>query len=270
MSWFSGSFADTLFGTARRIFDALLAPVSRARADWERQYVAADAAVAAQLRQIEARARSSYRALTLAEVTMMHSQSKQAADLAYGALKLARSALDAMGKSIVETARQRQALERHARTVRGAARASLQREINSLHQLRDVHLVPDKDRVKRQRDLLQAEVTRLNMRTGELRDYRDRLIRTTEMTAGYSRREVSGSGGRHQIASGTVKAIVKWFDVARGFGFLTLPDGREPYVNASNLTRSVALVPGMGVSCEIRQHPDGRIFAVKVSTLGRS
>jgi hypothetical protein len=173
MSWFSGSFASTLFGAARGIFDAFLAPASRARADWERQYVSANAAVANQLRQIEVQAQSSYRFLTITELTMMHSQSKQAADLAYGALKLAQSALDAMGTSIVETARQRQALERQARTVRGAARASLQREINSLHQLRDVHLVPDKDRVKRQRDLLRSEVTRLNRRTGELRDYRD-------------------------------------------------------------------------------------------------
>jgi len=173
MTWFSGSFANTLFGTARRIFDAFLAPASRARSEWERQYVAANTAVADQLRQIEVQAQSSYRRLGLAELTMLHSQSKQAADLAYGALKLAQSALDAMGTSIVETARHRQALEREARTARGAAKAALQREINGLHQLRDVHLIPDKDRVKRQRDLLRKEVTRLNVRTGELRDYRD-------------------------------------------------------------------------------------------------
>jgi len=190
MNWFSGAFAGSLFGAARRIFDALLAPASRARADWERQYVAAEAAVAAQLQQLEEHARASYRALTVAELTRLHSQSKQAADLAYGALKLAQSALDAMGTSIVETARQRQALERRARTLRGAAHASVQREINGLHQLRDAHLVPDKDRVKRQRNLLRAELDRLNRRTGELRDQRNRL----RPVAGHARREIRGNG----------------------------------------------------------------------------
>ena len=184
MSWFSGSFASTLFGAARVIFDALLTPASRARSDWERQYVSANAAVANQLRQIEVQAQSSYRFLTVTELTMMHSQSKQAADLADGALKQAQSALDAMGTSMVETARQRQALERQARTVSGAERARLEREINSLHQLRDVHLVPDKDRLKRQRDLLRSEVTRLNKRTGELRDHRDSLRQQRGLSRG--------------------------------------------------------------------------------------
>jgi cold shock CspA family protein len=261
MSWFSGAFANSLFGAARRIFDAFLAPVSRARADWERQYVTADAAVATQLRQMEAHAQANYRALTVAELTMLHSQSKQAADLAYDALKLAQSALDAMGTSIVETARQRQALERHARTVYGAARASLQREINSLHQLRDIHLVSDKDRVKRQRDLLRAEVTRLNLRTGELRDHRDRL----RDAAGYGRRELGGNGARPQLTYATVQAVVKWFDAARAYGFLTLPDGRDAYVNASNVTYGLRLIPGMRVSCQIRRHTDGRISAANVN-----
>ena len=144
----------------------------------------ANAAVANQLRQIEVQAQSSYRFLSVTELTMMHSQSKQAADLADGALKQAQSALDAMGTSMVETARQRQALERQARTVSGAERASLEREINSLHQLRDVHLVPDKDRLKRQRDLLRSEVTRLNRRAGELRDHRDSLRQQRGLSRG--------------------------------------------------------------------------------------
>lgn len=175
MTWFSGSFASTLFGTARRIFDAFLAPASHARSEWERQYVTANAAVADQLRQIEVQAQSRYRRLNLAELTMLHNQSRQAADLACGALTLAQGALDALGTSIVETARHRQALEREAGTVPGAAGSALQREINSLRQLRDVHLIPDKNRVKRQRDLLRKQVARLNVRTGELGDYRNSL-----------------------------------------------------------------------------------------------
>lgn len=103
MSWFSGSFANALFGAARKIFDTVLAPASRARAEWEQKYVEAEAAVANLLWQLETQAQVSYRSLTIAEVTSLHGQSKRAADLAYAALKLAQTALDAMGESIVET-----------------------------------------------------------------------------------------------------------------------------------------------------------------------
>jgi cold shock CspA family protein len=62
---------------------------------------------------------------------------------------------------------------------------------------------------------------------------------------------------QHQaLESPRNQATVKWFDPVRGFGFLVLPDGvmhRQP------------LSGGMTVWCRVRQHPGGRLSAIRVS-----
>jgi cold shock CspA family protein len=244
MSWFHGSFADRLFGAARGIFDTILAPAQRSRAEWQDRYVAAEAAIAQQIRVIENQVQDRRGMLTFAEVTVLHRQSVQAADMAHETFTLARQSLDALGQSIVETARQRKALERRVCTARGRVRADLQREIDGLHRLRDVYLIPDKDRVKAEKNRLLAEVRRLNVRTAQLKQ-----IRT-----------------QHQaLESPRNQATVKWFDPVRGFGFLVLPDGREAYVNSAGVMHRQPLSGGMTVWCQVRQHPGGRLSAIRVS-----
>jgi cold shock CspA family protein len=256
MTWFSGSFADKLFGAARRIFDSVLGPAVRARADWERQYITAEAAIAEQHRAIDIRISDHNRTLSLAEITALHSQSKYAADLAHGALLLARRSLDALGLSIVETARQRQALERRAASAWGATRATLQHEINSLHQLRDIYLIPDKDRVKAERDRLLSEVRRLNKRTAEFRDIKNQHSHARALNIGRMHSELPAARER---------ATVKFFNSAREFGFLIFTDGREIYFNSNNVTQGTPLHPGATVWCRVQRHQDGRYSATQVS-----
>lgn len=256
MTWFSGSFSDKLFGAARRIFDSLLGPAVRARADWQQQYVVAEAAIAAQHRAIDIRVSDHNRNLSLAEITALHSQSKYAADLAHDALQLARCSLDALGLSIVETARQRQALERRAASSKGTARVMLQREINSLHQLRDTYLIPDKDRVKAERDRLLSEVRRLNKRTAEFRDIRNQHSHGRALIIGRMRSELPAARER---------ATVKFFNPTRGFGFLTLTDRREIYFNSGNVVQGTPLHPSATVWCKVQRHQDGQYSATEVS-----
>jgi cold shock CspA family protein len=245
MSWFLGSFADRLFGAARSIYERFLSPAKQARADWQQQYAMAETAIIAQVDYIDRKVQAHYRSLSLAEATALHSQSVQAADLAHDAFKLAHRVLDALGESIIETARQRKALEKRARTAHGTARMELQREIDSLHQLRDRYLVPDKDRVKAEKDRLLADVRRLNMKTAQLRDIK--------------------AGHYQALESSMTRATVKWFNSAKGYGFLVISGGREVYVNASAVPRGLVLREGMTVWCRIRKHADGRHSAVQVS-----
>jgi cold shock CspA family protein len=244
MSWFLGSFADRLFGAARSIFERFLAPAKQARADWQHQYAAAETAIIAQIDYIDSKVQAHYQSLSLAEATALHSQSVQAADLAHQAFKLAHRALDALGESIIETARQRKALERRARTAHGVVRMELQREIDSLHQLRDLYLVPDKDRVKAEKNRLLAEVRRLNMKTAQLRDIK---------------------ADHHALESSMIQATVKWFNSVSGYGFLVIAGGREVYANASVVPRGLILREGMTVWCRVRKHADGRHSAVQIS-----
>ena len=178
---------------------------------------------------------------------MLHRQSVQAADLAHNAFKLAHQALDALGASIVETARQRKQLELRARTTSGFARRELQMEIDSLHQMRDLYLVPDKNRVKAEKNRLLAEVRQLNIKTAQLRETK--------------------AERRAELQPPRVQATVKRFDRTRGFGFLTLADGRELYVNAQQVRAGTVLMPGMTVWCTVRTYGDGKSSAADVSIL---
>lgn len=245
MSWFGAAFADALVGAARRIFDRVLAPARRARQDWQTQYVVAERAVAQQRMVVEQRIVQSQRTLTLAEATVLHRQSAQAADLAHEAFKMAHLALDALGESIVETAKQRKMLEQRARGSTGLTRREYQAEIDSLHRLRDQFLVPDKDRVKAEKNRLLAEVRRLNSATAQLREIK--------------------ADHRRALPAVRVPASVKWFDLSRGFGFLLLNDGRELYVSARQVSAGLILTPGLVVRCEIRSHPDGKSSAANVA-----
>jgi hypothetical protein len=75
-----------------------------------------------------------------------------------------------MGKAIVDTAVKRKEFEDRKRAAPSREREGLEKEIQSLHQLRDTVLTPDKDKVKGERDQLLAKVRMLNMQTGQLRD----------------------------------------------------------------------------------------------------
>jgi len=52
---------------------------------------------------------------------------------------------------------------------------------------------------------------------------------------------------------------VKWFNDTKGFGFITLPDGREVFVHYSSITTDgyKTLAEGEEVEFEMREGPKG-------------
>jgi hypothetical protein len=101
---------------------------------------------------------------------VLHRTSAELADHTYKNLNGARKTLDAMGNAIVETAQKRKEFEQRKRQAPNQEREQLEKEILSLHKLRDEILIPDKDKVKGERDQLLAKVQTLNKQTAELRD----------------------------------------------------------------------------------------------------
>src|SRR4051812_42022201 len=110
MSWWGSRFADTLSGLARNVFDRLLRPASDARDRWVEEYQAATDAVEIQIQNVTSYAQAAAVRLNEAQLAVMHRQSVEAANLAYAAFHQAQTVLDALGMTIVETAKMRNAL----------------------------------------------------------------------------------------------------------------------------------------------------------------
>ncbi|MFA6530619.1 MAG: cold shock domain-containing protein [Candidatus Micrarchaeia archaeon] len=54
-----------------------------------------------------------------------------------------------------------------------------------------------------------------------------------------------------------MKGKVKMFNVARNFGFITGDDGKDVYVNTSQIEGGVALAPGDVVEYEVESNERG-------------
>jgi len=87
---------------------------------------------------------------------------------------------------------------------------------DQLRRLRDEILTPDKDRIKAEKNRLLQRVHELNIDAGRLRDYKAE-IRSKELTTGHGR--------PLQIQPPLISATVKRFDKAKGYGFVSTPQG---------------------------------------------
>lgn len=72
-------------------------------------------------------------------------------------------------------------------------------------------------------------------------------------------RNTSSFGSDLSNDSGTTHATVKWFNPAKGFGFVTLRDGTDAFCHASALAKlgSPNLPPGATVHCDVSPGPRG-------------
>ncbi len=218
--------------------DVLLGKVEAGRQQWSHEYAEVHASLARQNARLDAALGRDAVPLTYQDLSLLHRQSAEQADLAHAAFASAQRVLDALGESIVETAKQRKTLERRVLDAKGFERRQLEESIEGLHRLRDQHLVPEKDRIKADKKRLLAELRRLNRQTAELK-----ALRTAQA----------------EIESPLVPCAVKWFDSNKGYGFLLCQQG-DVYLHLGNVPDQLVLVPGMSLLCRVRVRRDGRLF----------
>ncbi len=79
-------------------------------------------------------------------------------------------------------------------------------------------------------------------------------------------------GGTRLSGTAPIKGTVKWFNTAKGFGFVTLEDGQDAFCHASALTnlQSPNLPQGATIICEVQQGQRGlqviNVHSVDLST----
>lgn len=169
--WWVLSAIAGIFGAAQVILDALRKEAARERQQWENDYKKREAEIQKAQREIESTlSKKFWGRPNVKELELLRATSAKLADLTYKDLTGARKTLDAMGNAIVQTARKRKEFEEQKRHAPPQKREQLEKEIRSLHKLRDEMLIPDKDKVKGERDHLLAKVQMLNRQTAQLRD----------------------------------------------------------------------------------------------------
>jgi transposase-like protein len=173
--WWLVSAIAGIFGVAKAILDALRRQAAKERKQWEDSHRRIAVELEKVEREVAQENRRPKRSGDVQRLATLHRKSANLADDAYKALQGARTTLDALGEAIVKTAVERQAIEQRKRSAPPADKASMEQEIVSLHKLRDEILVPDKDKVKADRDDLKRKLDTLNMATGQLRRELDAL-----------------------------------------------------------------------------------------------
>lgn len=171
-----GAVIGGIIGIAAEILKLLQQAVAVERRRWEDSYVKVHQEIINQQALIEQKLQDGKLILKYQEITNLHSASIKLADATYSLLDDSRKTLDAMGQAIVNTAIQRKTFEKKKRDAfLKFSKRSIQQEIVSLQKLRDEILIPDKDKVKSQRDILLTEVRKLNQQTAELRDLKKEI-----------------------------------------------------------------------------------------------
>lgn len=225
MWWLIGLAIVGIFGIAQTILESLQQEVAFERKKWEDNYQQVEKSVKQQQQIIERELQRSIETLQYSQLCSLHSASIKIADTTYGLLQGSRKTLDAMNRAIVEAAKQRKILEvRKHKAVWGGG--NLEKQIIALHRLRDEILIPDKNRVKAQRDTLLQEVHKLNRQTADLRELKKRFSNTKQIES-------------------WAYGIVKWYDSHKGFGFISqLNSEQEIYFNKKQVTSSITLNQG--------------------------
>jgi cold shock protein len=222
MWWIIGLVIAGIYGIAQKILESLQQEVAVERKRWEDTYQQVEKEVQQQQKIIEQKLQISISHLQYQEIAGLHSASIKIANTTYELLQGARKTLDAMGRAIVETAKQRKVLEnRKHQAIFGWG--DMEKQIIALHKLRDDILIPDKDKVKAQRDHLLQEVHVLNQQTAELRDLKNRL------------RE-------NFLLENWTTGIVKWFDQQKGFGFISQQNGESDIYFNKNQLMNIGLI----------------------------
>lgn len=272
MWWIIGAIIAGIFGIAQAILDSLRKEVAVERQRWETSYRQVEQEVLKQQRIIEQELRQAQSEHSFQKLFTLYQASRKVADMTHGLLGDARKTLDAMGRAIVGAAQQRKGLEQRKKSTWNPFESSqLEKEIQALHKLRDEILIPDKNRVKADRDRISNEVTRLNQQTALLRDtirdrcgvkgrqWYDSLMKRTEIRQINDERQKKGlpplpipSSKPKQIES-RVKGIVKWYNTKDGYGFITPNSGsKDVYVSKKNLQGVSYLKEGDRVEFVIR------------------
>lgn len=236
-------FARGLAGIASSLLDHLQRRAGRQRDEWAAKNQSLAGEVDRLNRTIEQEFAFAYGNLDYARARVLHSEAVALANTAHDAFATAQAVLDALGETIVQTAIQRRQLEQRKRSSRSQLdRASLQREIDDMHRLRDEYLIPDKDRVKAEKNRLLEQVRVLNRRAGQLREVRSQRL---------------------QIEAPLIEGRVKFFDAQRGFGFIATQLG-DAYLHRKLVIPGRALTPGTQVKCRVIRD-GGRLRVVELS-----
>lgn len=172
MWWIVKAIAG-IFGAAQAILDALRQEAAKERQEWERDYKKREAEIKRTQEEVDSALSKVDRwwgKPSVDQLRMLHRTSAELADHTYKNLQGARKTLDAMGKAIVDAAQRRGEFEKQKAQAATKDRERLEKEIRSLHKLRDEILIPDKDRIMSERDQLLARVQMLNKQTAQLRD----------------------------------------------------------------------------------------------------
>lgn len=243
--WLAIALSLGALGIANAILRRLRETASVERERWEREYEELERKVIHYEEQIRQKIQAARDTVDFHILTQLHYESIQTANLAYGLLKDARVALDAIGVAIRDAGTEKTRLIAEKQRTRNPSRhADLEKEINALIELRN-HLFPDKDTLKAQRDRFHGHVKRLNAQTSALKlAIRDRCgARGVDW---YNRLEERTDRRRKGLPAAThdrrERGRVKWFDPDREYGFIEPDQGNEDvHVSAKNLrgTRSL-------------------------------
>jgi len=83
---------------------------------------------------------------------------------------------------------------------------------------------------------------------------------------------LENEGGARPSGTAPIKGTVKWFNPAKGFGFVTLDDGQDAFCHASALVnlQSSNMPQGATIMCEVQQGQRGlqviNVHSVDLST----
>jgi CspA family cold shock protein len=83
---------------------------------------------------------------------------------------------------------------------------------------------------------------------------------------------MENEGGTRPSGTAPFKGTVKWFNPAKGFGFVTLEDGQDAFCHASALVnlQSPSLPQGATIMCEVQQGQRGlqiiNVHSIDLST----
>lgn len=284
MWWIIGLIIAGIVGIANAILESLRKEVAVERQRWETTYHQVEAQVRQYQQLLDEQLYTAQYTYEFSKLTNLHHASMRVADATHTLFDDARRTLDAMGRAIVSAAQQRKQLEQRKRGAWFWETGRLESEIQSLHKLRDEILVPDKDKVKSERDHLLQEIRQLNQQTAALRDLiRDRcgpqgvawynaLVERTQVRQLNRERAKKGlaplpvpSSNKPRQLETRVQGTVKWYDASRGFGFITVDgSGQEVHVGQKNLQGVTSLQQGDRVAFVIRQGNKGP-WAAKVA-----
>lgn len=261
MIWWLVVTALGVLGIANAILNRLRQTAAAERQRWERDFRQVENQIKSCDQQIQQKIARAQYTVDFHVLTQLHFESMKVANQAYGLLKDARIALDAIGQAIKEAGEQRNRLIAEKRRTWNPFRSSqLEQEISALIELRN-QLSPDKDALKAQRDHFLGQVQSLNARTHALKiairdrcgaqglDWYNRLEERTDRR----RRGLPATAGEARV-----RGKVKWYNASKGYGFITPNNGgKDVHVGQKNLRGIRALTQGDLVEFSVRQGKKG-------------